>query len=76
MWSVVLFVVSLVVSWLTSPKSEQSSVSPGEVEVGAAEQGGFIGIVFGTRDIDMTPTVVWYGDTRVVPIKKSSGGKK
>ena len=76
MLQIILFVVSLVIGWLTKPDSNQSSVSPGEITSESAEVGGPIGILFGTRDITMTPTVVWYGDVRTVAIKKSSGGKK
>jgi hypothetical protein len=76
MWfQVVLFVVSLVVSWLTRPKSNYDSPSPGTVETGAvAEEGNVIPVLFGTRNIEGM-NVVWYGDVRVIPIKKK-GGKK
>lgn len=76
MLQIIGFIISLVVSLLTRPKQTQTSVQPGEVSSESAEIGGSIGILFGSRDIQMTPTTTWYGDIRTVAIKKSSGGKK
>lgn len=76
MLQVILFVASLVLSWLTRSTQDQQQAQPGTIESDSAEEGAPIGILFGTRDIPGTPSVVWYGDTRNVAIKKSSGGKK
>ncbi|GAB6191158.1 hypothetical protein [Desulfocastanea catecholica] len=69
-----LFVASLAISCLTRPKPENSNPSAGEIEVPTAEEGSVIPVLFGTRNLEGM-NVVWYGDVRVVPIKKS-GGKK
>lgn len=76
MWfQVALFVVSLVVSWLLRPKMKGQGGEPTELDPGpTAEEGDVIPVLFGTRDIEGI-NVVWYGDTRVVAVKKS-GGKK
>lgn len=76
MWiQLAILVVSLVASALLTKQPKIESPDPGEVEVAMAEEGGNIPVLFGTRNISQQ-NVVYYGDIRVVPIKKSSGGKK
>lgn len=74
-WFVALFVVSLVVAYATMPKP-QSAPPTGlnELQVPTAEEGREIPVLFGTRDLN-APNVVWWGDLKLVPIKKK-GGKK
>lgn len=77
MWvQLAIYVVCLVASLLLAKKApKQEPLAPGQIESATAEEGRNIPVLFGTRDI-ATQNVVWYGDIRVVPIKKSSGGKK
>ncbi|NLW82310.1 MAG: hypothetical protein GXY42_11655 [Desulfovibrionales bacterium] len=76
MWvQIALFVASLVISYLTRPKTNYDKPKPGTVETGAvAQAGGEIPVLFGTRDIT-GQNIVWYGDIKTKAIKKS-GGKK
>lgn len=75
MWfQVALFVVSLVLAWLLRPEAPKQD-GPTELDPGpTAEEGDVIPVLFGTRDIEGI-NVVWYGDTRIVAVKKK-GGKK
>lgn len=69
------FVVSLVVTYSMMPKPQtQPPRGLGDVKVPTAEEGREIPVLFGTRDID-GPNIVWYGDFRVLAVKKK-GGKK
>lgn len=70
-----VFVAALVVSYVLAPKP-QSAPPPGisEINVTTAEEGREIPVLFGTRRLK-GPNVVWYGDVRIVAIKKK-GGKK
>lgn len=74
-WFIAVFVVSLVVAYATMPKP-QNAPAPGinELQVPTAEEGREIPVLFGTRDLT-APNVVWWGDLKLVPIKKK-GGKK
>ena len=69
------FVVALVISYSLTPKPQNAKPAGlGEIQVPTAEVGREIPVLFGTRDLT-GPNVVWYGDLRTVPVKKS-GGKK
>lgn len=71
----VVLLVAAVVSIALAPKPPQPTPpSLEDVEVPTAEQGKPIGVAFGEVWID-SPNVVWYGDLRTEPIRKS-GGKK
>ena len=76
MWAqLALFVASLVISYLTRPKTKFDSPKPGEIETGAtASAGGEIPVLFGSREIT-GQNIVWWGDTKTKAIKKK-GGKK
>lgn len=50
------------------------SQGPGELKAATAEEGGNIPVLFGTRTIS-NQNVVWYGDIKIIPLKKK-GGKK
>jgi hypothetical protein len=73
-WYVAAFVVALVVSYALAPKPKVSIPAIGEIKAPTAEEGREIPVLFGTREIK-GPNVVWYGDKKVVPIRKK-GGKK
>lgn len=76
MWiQLAILVVSMVASAMLAKPAKIESPVPGEVEATTAEEGGNIPVLFGTRDIK-NQNVCWYGDIRIIPIKKSSGGKK
>ncbi|MBS67294.1 MAG: hypothetical protein Tp170SUR191951_94 [Prokaryotic dsDNA virus sp.] len=74
-WLIAVFVATLVLAFAFMPKA-QTAPPPGinEVQAPTAEIGREFGVLFGTRDI-VGPNVVWYGNVRLVPIKKK-GGKK
>ncbi len=74
-WYVAVFVVALAVSYAMMPKPQsQSPAGLGDIQAPTAEEGREIPVLFGTRDIK-GPNVVWYGDLRIVAIRKK-GGKK
>jgi hypothetical protein len=74
-WFLVVFALSLVVSFALMPKPEsRPPAGLGDFNVPTAEVGREIPVLFGTRELK-GPNVVWYGHLRVVPIKKK-GGKK
>ena len=76
MWEyVVLFVVSLVVSYAMMPKPQtQPAPGVGEIQAPTAEEGREIPVVFGSRVVK-APNVVWYGDLKTVAIRKKCGKK-
>lgn len=75
MWMFIAWVVVTAAAYLLAPKPKYDDPSPGTVETGAvAEEGHEIPVLFGTRNLEGM-NVVWYGDPRIVPVKKS-GGKK
>lgn len=76
-WLVAIFVVSLVVAYVTMRPKPQNQKPAGfdEIQAPTAEEGREIPVLFGTRDIN-GPNVVWYGDLKTKAIKKKSGGKK
>jgi len=74
-WYVAAFVVVLVVSYAMMPKPQsRPPAGLGDIQAPTAEEGREIPVLFGTRDIK-GPNVVWYGDLRIVAIRKK-GGKK
>lgn len=73
-WYIIIFIVALVIgATAMSPKSRsQPPAGLGDFKVPTAEEGREIPVLFGTRDCE-GPNVVWYGDLRVIPIKKKTG---
>lgn len=71
-WYAIVFVVSVVVSYLVSANaSEATSTSTSLEEVSdvpTAEAGGSIPVVFGTYLIKSS-NIVWYGDPGYVALK-------
>lgn len=71
----IYFVVALVISFAMMPKPQsQKPAGIGDIQAPTAEIGREISVLFGTREIT-GPNIVWYGDLRVVALKKK-GGKK
>lgn len=76
MWvQIALFVASLVISYLTRPKTNYDAPKPGTFDVGStAQAGGEIPVLFGSREIT-GQNILWWGDVKTKAIKKSSGKK-
>lgn len=76
MWTqLVVWLVTTLIQYVLAPRPPQPPPpEPGQPEVPTAEEGRPIPVVFGTVLLK-SPNVVWYGDLRTTPIKKS-GGKK
>ncbi len=79
MWNfLIAWVVTTVLSAMLAPRPKMQEAQPGQIgdkDIPMASQDAPIPVLFGTRLITQ-PNVVWWGDLRVVPIRKSSGGKK
>lgn len=75
-WNLLLqLAITLVVAYFLAPKPEsQPPPAIGEIKTPTAEEGREIPVLFGTREIK-SANVVWYGDIRIVAIRKK-GGKK
>ncbi len=71
MWpQIILFIVSMAISYANRPKPQNAKPAGlSDFNVPTAQDGRAIPVLFGTRDIS-GPNVVWYGDLKVVPIKK------
>lgn len=68
--AVILFVVSLAISYSMQPKPEsRPPAGLGDFQVPTAEVGREIPVLFGTRKLE-GPNVVWYGDLIVSPVTK------
>ena len=68
-------VVAYIVSYALAPKPQNAKpVGLDGIEAPTAEEGGVIGVLFGTCELK-GPNVVWYGHLRTVAVKKK-GGKK
>lgn len=70
------FVVGLFIAYWPSPKPEEDkkAVPFNRDAAPVAEEGKEIPVLFGTRELK-APNVVWWGDTKAIPVK-SSGSKK
>ncbi len=78
MWGwIVAQIVIAVISYVLRPKppTPLQAVAATSLDHPEPLEGESIYVVFGTRDIAAT-NVVWYGNFRAVPIKRSSGGGK
>jgi hypothetical protein len=74
----ILWVVTTVISALLAPRPQIHDAQPGQIgdkDIPIASQDAPIPVLFGTRVLSQ-PNVLWWGDVRVVPIRRSSGGKK
>jgi len=74
----ITWVVTTVLSALLAPRPKVQDALPGQIgekDIPMASQNAPIPVLFGTRILSQ-PNVVWWGDVRVVPIRRSSGGKK
>ena len=79
MWNyLIAWVATTVLSALLAPRPKVQDAKPGQIgdkDIPMASQDAPIPVLFGTRVLSQ-PNVVWWGDVRVIPIRKSSGGKK
>lgn len=79
MWNfLITWVVTTVLSALLAPRPKVQDARPGQIgdkDIPMASQDAPIPVLFGTRVLSQ-PNVVWWGDVRVIPIRRSSGGKK
>lgn len=79
MWNyLIAWVVTTVLSALLAPRPKVQDAKPGQIgdkDIPMASQYAPIPVIFGTRVLSQ-PNVVWWGDVRVIPIRRSSGGKK
>lgn len=79
MWNyLITWVATTVLSALLAPRPKVQDAKPGQIggkDIPMASQDAPIPVLFGTRVLSQ-PNVVWWGDVRVIPIRKSSGGKK
>ena len=75
-WQLFWFIATLVISYATRPRPVDAPVPGGfeSLQVPTAEAGREIPVLFGTREIK-TPNIVWYGNLRLVRVRKW-GGKK
>jgi len=71
---VVLWVVTMIASYLMRPKPATFTTAPGEVDGTTVDSSSPVPVLFGTRKISKT-NCVWYGDVATTPIQ-SCGGKK
>lgn len=76
MWQFIAgLILAMLASYFLRPKPQ--NIPPAgidDIKAPTAEQGRDIPVLFGTKELT-GPNVVWYGDLRTDPIKKS-GGKK
>lgn len=74
MWYFVVMIVSLILTYARTPKSQQQNAEVGTIDTPTASEGSPVPVLFGTRLIKGS-NIVWYGDIKTVAIKKK-GGKK
>lgn len=70
----VMLILSYAIQALTAPKPNMQKLEPGALDTPTAEEGSNIPVCFGTN-IFKDANVVWYGDSKVVPIRTKSGKK-
>lgn len=79
MWNfLITWIVTTVLSALLAPRPRVQDAQPGQIgdkDIPMASQDAPIPVLFGTRVLSQ-PNVVWWGDVRVIPIRRSGGGKK
>jgi hypothetical protein len=72
-------VTTVVLSVLLAPHPKRiRDAQPGQIgdkDIPIASQDAPIPVLFGTRVLSQ-PNVVWWGDVRVVPIRRKAKGKK
>ena len=73
--SIVMMIISAVLQAATNKPVKQKDAEKGELDTPTAEEGGTIGVVFGTV-IKKDSNVIWYGDSSTTPIRSGGGGKK
>lgn len=80
MWNyLITWIVTTVLSALLAPRPKvHDAQQPGQIgerDIPMASQDAPIPVLFGTRVLSQ-PNVVWWGDVQIIPIRRSSGGKK
>ena len=75
---IIQFVIAVAVSFISAALAPKPPVKrPAaltDFTLPTADEGRPLSVVMGTVTVT-GPNVIWYGDLRYVPIKKSSGGK-
>lgn len=78
MWQqIFVWIATTIISTLLTPRPKAQNAQPGQIgdkDVPLVSQDAPIPVLFGTRLLS-GPNVVWYGELKIVPIKKR-GGKK
>lgn len=75
---IIVWVITTVLSALLAPRPKVQDATPGQIgdkDIPMASADAPIPVLFGTRVLSQ-PNVVWWGDVRVVPIRRKGGGKK
>lgn len=74
-YALVMMIISAVLQAATQKQVKPKEPEKGELDTPTADEGGTIGVVFGTV-IKKNSNVIWYGDASTTPIKSDAGGKK
>lgn len=74
----ILFVASLLISYFTRPDpppgpEDARASGLSDINVPTAQDGKPVPVLFGRRQIK-SPNVIWYGDLKTDPIRRSTGG--
>lgn len=76
--TLITWVITAVISAWLAPRPKVQDAQPGQIgdkDIPMVSADAPIPVLFGTRVLSQ-PNVVWWGDVRVIPIRRSSGGKK
>lgn len=74
-WYIVAAIAAAVIAYKNIPKPQSTPpLGLEDVKIPTAKEGASIPVIFGTKMI-RSPNVVWYGDLRVVAIRKKAGKK-
>lgn len=73
-WFIAYLVVTIAAAIFLRPETTSADTDVGTVETATADEGAVVPVVFGTVDLNSF-NVVWYGDTKSVAIRSSSGKK-
>ena len=69
MWpaiAIIVAVVSAAYSYIMMSKAQKSKLTPGELDVTAADEGGSIPVIFGTCDVAPNVTAFLAGTPRAI----------
>lgn len=65
-FTMVISIASAIYSYITMRKGQKSGLTPGELNVTAADEGGSIPVVFGTCDVSPNVTAFLAGTPRAI----------